>query len=337
MNILLVGDPHLTDNPLDAYRWDLFKQIADICKIDKITYVFILGDGWDRKDRHSAKLVNQSIGALQWLSEQGLETYVLAGNHDSPIYGGVHYWEFLNELDGVHYITKPEFLENIEVWLLPFSSNPAEDWKDLKLELGKALLMHQTVAGALVERDYKLEKGDKLPTLPNIPIYSGDVHRPQTLGNITYIGAPYPTRFGEDWECHVLVTDTENWKAKEIPLENIRRLTMNVMSVDEVFQLLQGTRIGDQLRIRFYITQETFPRWAEIEKDIRDLVKVKEVQLLSLEAIFQQTFERGSETAIAQAGIEQISPEQVVTLFADEEKLIPELKAMGLEIIKETL
>jgi DNA repair exonuclease SbcCD nuclease subunit len=339
MKVLLVGDPHLTDNPLDAYRWDVFPQVSAICKQRGIKHVVLMGDAWDRRDRHSAKLLNQSIGALQWLRDDAkVVIYILSGNHDAPLYGGVSYWEFLNQLPDVHYITRPEHvrLGDHHIWLLPFDSNPAEAWKDLALSHARVLLMHQTVAGALVERDYMIAKdSNPMPVLPeDVPVFSGDVHRPQIVGNITYVGVPYQTRFGEDWDCRVIAVDLDKNTGTNIPLENIRRLTFNVTTVDGVFEQLQNAKKNDQLRIRFYINQETFPRWAQIEKDIRDLVKVHEVQLLSLEPIFQQVFQRGSDSVIDK--VEALRPEEVMAVFADEEKLSPELLEAGMEIVRET-
>src|ERR1051326_3531567 len=157
MNYLLTTDLHLTDNPNDSYRWQIFDTLKEVAKKHKVTKIDMLGDCWDRKDKHSAKLVNKTVDCFQGLlSETKAEISVLSGNHDQPL-SGPYYWEFLDDL-GIEYITKPTI---DSVYYLPFSANPIEDWKALDLTKASAIFMHQTIAGALVDG------GRTIPTTPH--------------------------------------------------------------------------------------------------------------------------------------------------------------------------
>ena len=336
--ILLISDLHLTDNPLEDYRWRVFSQACALCDEHKVREVFILGDMWDRKDRHSATLLNRTVQELGTLiALTGVKIRILMGNHDAPI-AGTPYWDFLNSL-GFRYVTTPYFDPDYEIWLLPFSPNPAEEWKEFPFQRSKALFMHQTVAGAAIEGSRKIEKApNPMPIFPRgIPIYSGDVHRPQTVGSVTYIGTPYPTRFGEDWDCRALLLDSDNFKAfQELPLNNLRRRIMDVKAVEELGMLLETGYVerGDQVRVRFHLNQDNFTRWATDELKVRAWAEQNSIILLSVEAVLEQTITRGEDTSVAQAeNVEQLAPEDILRLFAQDSDLSDEVQARGLELV----
>ena len=60
--ILVIGDLHLTDQPKDAYRFGIFKWIKKQIEKHQPEYTVILGDLTDKKDKHSAGLVNRIKG-----------------------------------------------------------------------------------------------------------------------------------------------------------------------------------------------------------------------------------------------------------------------------------
>src|ERR1039458_1280582 len=96
-SILLTCDPHLTDNPIEAYRWKVFNFIKEACKKYNVNHIFILGDLSDRKDRHSSELLNRLARSLSNLhDETGAQIWISGGNHDDPL-NGVPYWEIRSE------------------------------------------------------------------------------------------------------------------------------------------------------------------------------------------------------------------------------------------------
>ena len=92
MRPLIFTDIHLTDNPREEYRWRVFDDaIVQFLFLKKATDIMILGDLTDRKDNHSASLVNRLVRNVKRLAELAPVT-VLMGNHDyldpiNPFFG----------------------------------------------------------------------------------------------------------------------------------------------------------------------------------------------------------------------------------------------------------
>lgn len=330
MNRLITTDLHLTDNPTDEYRWKIFDTLVELAKKYKVNEIDMLGDCWDRKDRHSSKLVNKSIDAFQTLQlETKAEIVLLAGNHDQPL-NGPYYWEFLDDL-GIDYITKPTI---DDVWYLPFSSNPLRDWEALSLGNAKAVFMHQTVQGAIVDGDRKIPNTPHpLPVLPTIPIFSGDVHRPQTIGNLVYVGTPHPIRYSETWRNRLLLVKDDKFDDfQSIWLDGTRRAILDISSTDELKKL--DYKQGDQVRVRYSFNNTTITDWASEQEVIAEWAKNCGIHVESVEACLKGD---GLKPEPQEAdSLELLKPDEVVKLFADDEKLSQDLIDMGLELVKES-
>src|SRR6266496_3389195 len=136
---IIVSDLHLTDRPLDGYRWGLFPWLVSeiISKYSGLKELFILGDLTEAKDRHSATLVNLVVENIVRLYRgTGLHGItLLRGNHDGL--GDVAYFEFLRNFPFIKVITKPviEPYGLTKIALLPHTKNPTGDWA--VVELGK--------------------------------------------------------------------------------------------------------------------------------------------------------------------------------------------------------
>src|ERR1035441_7279011 len=104
MRLLIFSDPHLTDNPLEEYRWTFLEQkLPALIAEHRIDTVWCLGDVVDRKDRHSGELVNRLVSAVLALQTP---LNILMGNHDGPNADNPAYWSFLSTLPNVKYITE---------------------------------------------------------------------------------------------------------------------------------------------------------------------------------------------------------------------------------------
>jgi len=332
MNFLLAADLHLTDASLEDYRWEIFKRLKELAKENEVAHIYLLGDVWDRKDRHTGKLVNRLIDSLYELRNgTDLIISILAGNHDSPI-DGVPYWEFLNKHEGIHYITHPEFHYN-EIAVLPFSPNPIRDWKDIPFHQAKAILMHQPVQGAFVNEYRKLDKAPVLPPLPrNVPCFSGDIHRPQVLDNIIYIGVPHPVHFTEDWEHRIiLIKDSEFSKYQEIIMPSLRRCILEINSAAELANY-DKFKDGDQLRIRVKLDGRILSSWPVEQQQILEWAKKKGVFIASLEAAIMGDAVQDSQE---EGMVEIMNPEDVIRQYGQQEKLSDDVVEMGLSFLKE--
>lgn len=328
-NLLIVSDLHLVDTKAEEYRWKIFDYLRDVAKAHNFTDIIIAGDFVDRKDRHSSVLVNRIVESLIDLrgDPDYTEIYILAGNHDQPI-NGPYFWEFLNEV-GINYLTKPFILDT--VYLLPFSSNPVSEWKNLDFKASKALIMHQTGQGATVENGRELV-GNNLPVLPPIPCFSGDVHRPQEANGVVYVGAPYPVKFSESWSNRIILVKDSDFKNYEsIPIDIMQRAILDISSSDELDNIKY--KPGCQWRVRYKLARGQLTKWPIEEATIREWCTKRGIELMSIEAVFEG---EGLKPEVQASQIERLPPEEIIKMFCKEEKLSEEILEVGLSLVKES-
>lgn len=344
MNILLTADLHLTDNQFEEYRWDIFDILEKEAIRNNVGLIGILGDSFDRKDRHTGKLVNKFVSSLVHLQSKTQAHIIdLAGNHDAPL-KGVFFWEFLNDYSNISYVTKPRpycYLDK-RIWLLPFSPNPTVEWENIPLQEACAIFMHQPIEGALIDERRKLDKAPPIPPLPNIPIFSGDIHHQQVLtinhqdriNSITYIGVPHPVHFNETWKNRIiLIKDDDYVNIHEIWIDGIKRAIVELNDISELDSL--NFKKKDQIRIRYNLTGENLTSWSSTEEKIKQWALSKGVHLASLEASIVGT---GLKTTAQEAEqLEIMPPEQVVERFCKDEKLSKEIQNMGIQLLAESV
>ena len=328
-NWLLWTDSHFSDNPLEEYRWKVFEYLLSTTLKYDVTEIINLGDAVDRKDKHSSVLVNRLIDEFSFLQVNSkAEIKILRGNHDTPI-NGPPFWKFLDKL-GIRYITKPELYKN--VWLLPFSSNPKEEWKELNFGSSLCILMHQTGQGATIEGGRELISHD-LPIFPReIPIMSGDVHRPQFANGINYLGSCHPVRFSETWLNRMLVVKDDDFAHPiEIPLNYIKRAILDIKNSSELEKLAFSS--GDQVRVRYALSSKELSCWPEEQKKIKKWADDKGILIASTEAILVGEGIQASTTEEIQQ-LETMRPDEVVKKFSEDEKLDPNVVEMGIQLIR---
>lgn len=272
MSALLVSDLHLTANPRDEYRWRIFDQIKHIATEHWVKDLFILGDLTEAKDFHSARLVNRIVSSLLGLysdkSAGIMQIWVIFGNHDGldpncPFFG------FLGRYPCINFISTP-FMRPIsgnEVLMLPHTRDPVRAWEMVDMHQADFIFMHATVRGALGENGMALEgiPPGLLSLARRAKIFSGDVHVPQTIGKVEYIGAPYPIKFGDNFQPRAILL--KDWrKAISIPLSNIRRLMVTMGPEADITTL--GLLEGDQIKVRVQLQPSEFHLWSDFKRRV---------------------------------------------------------------------
>ncbi len=304
--IMITSDLHITDKPLDEYRWGIFqwlKQQLDH-SVDEVDTVFILGDLTDAKDKHNSELVNRLVGELKSLSEAA-QVYILKGNHDY-IEETLPFFNFLSQVgSNIKFIAQPEKLnvEGFGVLCLPSSRNYQTDWQDFDFSKFDLIFTHQTYEGSVAEN------GSLLPGIP--PAYfkgfegkviSGDIHVPQKVSNnIQYVGAPYRIRFGDSFDPRVLMIAEGKIKSRKVPF--MRRQVFNIKGVvDDDFlnewnQALFKDLIneGDQVKVRVTLKRSDFDKWPTLKKTLRQHAQEQGWVLCGLELIMDKADTSSSE------------------------------------------
>lgn len=263
MASVITADIHLTRRPGDDYRWKLFEDFLPQNPADEF---IILGDLTDAKDRHDSVLVNRLCEAVRGLSGYG-RVIILKGNHD--YYDSEHpFFRFLD--DGYHdvvFISKPTTLRLTigQVFFVPAGCN----WKEFKIEDDiKYVMTHATFDGAKSENG-TLMTGVNPAVLAQYSgkCYSGDIHAPQKLarGKIEYVGAPYHTRFGDQFEPRILCVDDKG-RETDLHFDAPRKLVFQVRCPDDLYAC-SGHK-GDHVKIRCYLRRSEYDKWRDYKKEL---------------------------------------------------------------------
>ena len=325
---LVVGDLHLDDKPENEYRWGVFEHIRTAVLQYPIDAVIQLGDAVDRRDRFSAAFVNRLLTELRSLAAR-TKVILLRGNHDTTL-RRPNFFEFLNDERAIQYVYEPVTMAvdgQTSALLLPFSANPKSEWERFQLAQYTAIFMHATVTGAVVENGVVMENSH-FPILPRRPkIYSGDVHTQQTVGNVIYVGAPHPVKFGDSYPCRMVLLDDRTFDiALEIPLTPLRKFMLDITSVDELRHL--NVRHGDQVKIRFQCPPSRIGEWGAIETFIGEWAANLGVTIASTEVLVESVH-------TTQGTDPEQSPERILREFAQQERLSEEMLAVGLTLLNE--
>lgn len=291
---LIITDLHLTENPNDEYRWDIFNVARNFIVENACENLFILGDIFDKKDKHSSALLNKLVGYLKEIKDF-IPITILQGNHDYFKDPYNAFLKVLGEIEGITWIDEPCLLEEFNAWFLPHSRQPEDDWNHLKIYLEQNnidfVFMHQSVIGSKTESHYELTEGLSPSYFENVSakIISGDIHVPQIVGKVNYIGMQYPKNYGDDFQPRMLFID--NNYLKWILLKTINKHSINIeVTVDDNIEkvLKSVLQENDQCIVNLLLSNSELSNWAhykEITKQVcKDLkVYLHEVKMAKLD------------------------------------------------------
>lgn len=330
MHALVVSDLHLTDRPLDAYRWDVFRQLSDLSVKYGVDQLLVLGDLCEFKDNHSSKLVNAVVDSFYGLRKASRinEVYFLRGNHDGvdPQHPFFH---FLRRLPWARFFVEPTRLEQgQETWLfLPHSKNPETDWKEVEFGEATHIFLHGTMSGAVSETGMKMEgiSSDWFKGL-RCTILAGDIHVPQRVGNVEYVGAPYPIRFGDTFQGRALLL--KNNGTLNCPLENIRKVTIRMEGEGVAASIYKG----DHVRFIIALSDSEMGEWQERKKFAKDFCAKHGAVLckVELERLALPAPKKGKPTI----KIKQRTPEETLALYCRTQGVDEGLTELGQRLLE---
>lgn len=283
MTTLVTADLHLAENPRDAYRFSFFDQLPALAAEHKADRVLILGDITEAKDGHHAALVNRVVDGFAALAKVA-QVYVLMGNHDYVAID-VPFYRFLRHLQGVRWISNPTSLQLRglgDCMFIPHTSTP-QDIPRLVDGGYNWIFMHQTVDGA--SGGNRKLSGWKHCFDPRARVISGDVHVPQKIGPVTYVGSPYTVDFGDDFEPRVLLLD--GTKMRSIPVAGPQKVLITTKDATKL--TWAGPRAltspGDIVKVRIELPTGSEMSRAEARARARDWAATAGVQLYSVQVV----------------------------------------------------
>lgn len=325
---LITSDLHLTAQPKDAYRWKLFPWLQDECVSGQVKSLVILGDITDAKDYHPSELVLKLFAEIKALATLVKNVYILLGNHDylregSPTFAA------LEAIPGVHFITsRHETFGDTSVLWLPHTRTPSRDWADVDASHFNYVFMHQTVSGSIASNGQKME-GEALPDFAGWgKIYSGDIHVPQKIGAVEYVGSPYHVHFGDRFKPRCIYLTRRG--AEDVAFESTQRWVLRCSSLQELRRLIRTTEEGDQIRVAYTLPAAEKHQWASIRQEVSLIAKQAGVELhgTSLQIDTQRQRVR-----INNAAARGLTSAEIVSQFVEAEGWGPDALDIGLDLL----
>lgn len=340
---LIVSDLHFTDSIYDEYKWQLFPWIKELLSKTHINNLLILGDIFDRKDRHPAKLVNRFIEELQKLTASSSlhSIIILKGNHDY-LKPDEPFLEFIKTLDKIFFIKHPTTIifDDAKTLWLPHTRTPEEEWKQINFTDSNLqyVFFHQSVIGAKVSNFFEMKEGlDKnIFSGTKARLLSGDIHVPQhipitnTPYGMDYIGTPYPVAFGDNYKPRAILL--RNKEIIEIPnTKTIQKVTLYIKNNSELedYELNEN----DQLKLVFVLSQEELADWNNKKQAAQAYCQKRGFILRDIR--FEKESSETSETILPVSKIVNQSPKEIFTAFIELEELDEETIKAGMELLNE--
>lgn len=289
MRALITTDLHLTENPLDAYRWGIFDVIDRAIEKHGISKVIIMGDITDKKDNHSALLVNMVVHQLEALATR-VSVVVVKGNHDYYNDPAMPFFSFLDGTNGIMFVTNND-AEGVDGKVLQYIGH-THDADKFKTAVGARdfdyLFIHQTVNKAITSNGYEIAGISS--DFGGAKVFSGDIHVPQKVGDVVYVGSPYPVHQGDEFQPRYAILDIGTGKTVFKKINTIRKPVINIESIKRVRGTLRkaGLKKGDQVKVCVHLAASESSSWAGVRQKIADELSGKGVVLCGVELVAKQ-------------------------------------------------
>lgn len=322
-----MSDLHLTPSEDAAHRWGLFPWLIRECEIEEVQTVFILGDLTDAKDYHPAEFVNKVAQSVASLAARVPLVVILMGNHDY-LKGGHAFFEFLGLLPNVKFITKPEELvvaADVNALLLPHDRNPSQSWKGMDFSHFNLLLMHQTVKGAVASNGQHMD-GEPLPSLDGLTVYSGDIHVPQVVGSVTYVGSPYHVHYGDSFTPRCLLLDRK-CRPHDLHFPAPKRLSLRIEHPEDLRGA--GLSSGDQVKVTLCLRESSKHEWHTHRRAVVSWLQAHDVHCAGVSLDLVKSDRRLATTG----GPPIVSDRSLLVRFVERHELGPEALDIGLDFL----
>lgn len=331
---IVTSDLHLTANPRDAYRWGLFPWLVEQAKEHKAKTLCILGDLTDAKDLHPSTLTNKLVETIVDLRRVYEKVLILMGNHDYLKYGDA-FFNFLSFFEGVRFYSKVGCDDDPDcsVRWFPYSKHPAEYFPEgvqKSFSSYDYVFLHQTVKGSIASNGQEMdgELSGKFECTPRGRIYSGDIHVPQRIGDVEYVGSPYHVHFGDKFKPRVILIEAVG-KERTLYFDTIHRVTAKIKSVEELSDY--GLRKGDQVKVRLELSASERHEWDRHKREVMAYCKRNDIVVHGIELLTPKTRRRLLDGT--QLTTPKSTAEEIVFEFAKVEDLGAEMFETAMEVL----
>lgn len=331
MKLLISTDLHCSDKARDTYRFGLFGWLKKQQEKYDADFTLILGDITENKDRHPSLLVNRLVEGLTSLRPP---VFILKGNHDCTD-PNTPFFKFLNAIDGLKFVISPTFNKTLGAAFIPHCADQATFDRACKQMPPKPdyVFLHNTFTGAKVETGMTVLSGLSASPIealkPRLGVYSGDIHAPQRVAPVTYVGAPYHCRFGDKFEPRVLLI--KDGKETDLHFDCPRKLTLTVRDADDITRNKELRR-GDQVKLIIEMAREEAVEWQATKRRVLAACREGGLEVFGAELLVNTTAGRGRIKLSEEPAIR--SPREIMAAFCKNEGVASNIKAAGEELLK---
>jgi predicted phosphodiesterase len=321
---LVTSDIHISKNPIDVYRLVFLKEtLPALLDKYKATQLIVAGDITQDKDGHPASLVNEMVECFHNLSKK-CEIIILQGNHDASNVQDP-FFQFLSKFDNIKWISAPIVLDNC--LYLPHTRDYKKDWVGIDFEGHDFIIAHNTFGGTTVN-------GQSLSGIPtnifpdDAAVLSGDIHEPQQVDVVTYIGSPFLCSFGDDYQPRVLVLD--GLKAKSVKLHGQQKRLINMHWPNDIELLYPLVQEKDIVKIQVHLRMEHVAKWADIRQEVEQWATNNKFVLNSIIPVVE--YDKGERQKIASSV--RRTDNEYVSAFVKRNGIDSKVADIGLDIIE---
>lgn len=271
MKTLLTADLHLSSKLRDRYRVNTMHKLVQMATKKGVSQTVILGDLTEEKDRHSDWLTNEVVAVVRAFSKLG-PVYILQGNHDSYSDPECPFFHFLRHMPNVRWFGRPTSFDTEglgRVLWLPHTRDYKKEWAGIPFDGHAYIFAHCMFVGTKLGNGRVADGGIPIKIIPrSARCIAGDIHIPQTIGPIQYVGAPYTVDFGDDYKPRAIILDGD--RQSDLSLDHLpqKRLIVYDGRPDEVDQL-DVCNEGDIVKIRVHLPRSAVPIWPEQRDKMR--------------------------------------------------------------------
>lgn len=282
MPTIVTADWHLSDNPRDRYRFEFLPWLHQTVQENKVDHLLLLGDLTESKDRHGAWLVNRIVDEMTKLAAVCPMT-IVCGNHDY-VMAEAPFFLFLRRIKNIRWVNRPSGAVNAlhdglkglgRSLLLPHTSDWKKDWDDLDFGYYDWVFCHQSFTGADVGSGHRVNDIPVSVFPRDAKVVAGDVHLPQVVGPVTYVGAPYTVDFGDDYQPRVLLLEGDQMQS--IDYHGPMKRLVELYSLDELDKVEVVTK--DIVKVRFTLTAANYDQWPTIREQLTKWAASRSVYL----------------------------------------------------------
>lgn len=305
-------------------------EIAQKRKPDGIA---ILGDLTEGKDRHSAWLVNRVVHHLDALASIA-PLMVMMGNHDYHNEGHP-FFEFISKVRNIAWVGRVSTHQQLPKKMaeafdgclfLPHTRTYEKDWGAVQMKGRRFIFAHNAFHGASSGFGHTVE-GIPVSVFPkDARVIAGDIHVPQTLGPVTYVGAPYTVDFGDDYKPRLLSLAPDGGQ-HSISVGSFPQ--KRLVAIERPSDLIAQTKSfnpGDILKVR--VTVDDMSTWSQTHKKIVDWCTTHDLDAQRVEPVVTKHAVRKRHKLTSTQ-----TDSELVTQYAKRTGLTDKTLAVGLKLM----